>query len=542
MATHRRGTVGEAAVLVGVPHVPRDSPVHFRLDGADLLLMSAQATGYRSSSLRVPLAYVKAHSFSEQQTSRTLNYLEIDCLAGGRQLHMVFTPLLGGGDLSHLATRINLAALNFRAAQPVQPMAPLEELRRRLDYLRPQALVGDWRALPSAVGFAVLLALPFLVDVLNPGLVTVGALSVLPVLAAAWLLPADLSLIIAVLAMTLRALAVLTGHQHPLTAAATIITLLLITPAARSAAVSLASMLHTLDEGAEARRRNPYPELLGALARMGPQSLARSRRGALLTAACFVTVEVVFFGDILTPLIVSFGALSVVPLVLAGWFLSGLIAATVTALACVLFLVSAMAGQLEPATASAFIITCVLVGLLSHMAAVRVAALSVGLRQAELARELGGLALHYTGRRLFELAARQMVVRGMSGAALAQLENTAELRLVASHLSLEADAVEVVEKSIAAAALEDRPVLVRDLEGAAETGAPRSLVAVPLRRDGRPYGVLARLALAARAFDDRDVEALNQLALALSGNQVSAGPAPTTDRRVAVDGGSVLQG
>jgi signal transduction histidine kinase len=107
--------------------------------------------------------------------------------------------------------------------------------------LRPQGLVSTGEEAAWAAVLALLCAGLVLLDLRSPVAQSTGALIVLPVLGAAWMLSSRLFLAVLALAVTLEVAASALGYVHPLMGAARLTTLLVVATAGRVGALSWAA-------------------------------------------------------------------------------------------------------------------------------------------------------------------------------------------------------------------------------------------------------------------------------------------------------------
>jgi len=116
---------------------------------------------------------------------------------------------------------------------------PIADRLQATAFVRPQGLAGHRVAVPFAAAVcAALLGLLFLIDLRKPFAGSVGGLSLLPVMAAAWLLAAPWMAAVAAAAVLLRAGLLVLRVLDPATGLAQIIAILAAAAVARVAAVS----------------------------------------------------------------------------------------------------------------------------------------------------------------------------------------------------------------------------------------------------------------------------------------------------------------
>jgi signal transduction histidine kinase len=137
--------------------------------------------------------------------------------------------------------------------------------------LGPEALAGRPQGWAFAAVCVLALALVFIAETVTPSAAILGAFSVLPVLAAAWLLSRFQALGVAALAILFRIATVPVDRVHPLTVAAEVVTIIAIAAVGRVAAVSLTAFraAETLAEERERMSRELHDGTIQSLFAVG---------------------------------------------------------------------------------------------------------------------------------------------------------------------------------------------------------------------------------------------------------------------------------
>src|SRR5918912_3386139 len=97
--------------------------------------------------------------------------------------------------------------------------------------------------------------------------------------------------------------------------------------------------------------RRQWPLLLG------PQAFDGRFEGAVFAAICVVALLLVWFAELAAPRHATLGAVTFIPIVVAGWLLSRRLTIAVVCVAMVLRALAAIAGPVDAVTAIAQILT-----------------------------------------------------------------------------------------------------------------------------------------------------------------------------------------